>query len=490
MSYFGFSPTQQNKQLAYAVEHPIGTGTLQDAAFFDGAGTAIFEGFWSGVRQADQVGWAALDTAISPVADAVSETFGVRDSSADFFKEQRKLAETRVRELTPDPGTTGTAGQVLFSLGQLGGQAIAGSLMGGPWSAAATVGTLQGFSDYEKSRADGVDYGTAVDKALVTGGTAALGAVLPMSLGLRAGGAVAEGVGAALSVGRGASGALAGAVARAAPDLFYSAGTNVAMGMAQRGLSAKILRRGGYEDMARQYDVMDAQALATDAVLGLAFGGLGRFINSRGEDVPVRRVSPEEIDAALTSSSHVNFEVTAAPGVPVSVLSRNAHAQAMNKAMTDVLAGEPVDVGALLEGAEFLQKMPRVNLASQSVRKALGLKGEATTAAEQYHADIAGMSGLSTPKPRTVAQVRQDQLAAGEHQARGNDTAGDEYDFRHAERAVMENPDLEVHVVSHDDSVTAVRAADLLAQANKDVENAKHDAGLFDVAVSCFLGRA
>lgn len=35
--------------------------------------------------------------------------------------------------------------------------------------------------------------------------------------------------------------------------------------------------------MVRQYDVMDAQALATDAVLGLAFGGLGRFINSRGE---------------------------------------------------------------------------------------------------------------------------------------------------------------------------------------------------------------
>lgn len=107
---------------------------------------------------------------MSPVAEAVSETFGVRDSSADFFKEQRKLAEKSVRELTPDPGTTGTAGQVLYSLGQIGGQAIAGSLMGGPWGAAATVGTLQGFSDYEKSRADGVDYGTAVDKALVTGG--------------------------------------------------------------------------------------------------------------------------------------------------------------------------------------------------------------------------------------------------------------------------------------------------------------------------------
>ncbi|OIV45751.1 hypothetical protein BK025_17515 [Sodalis sp. TME1] len=58
MSYSGFSPTQQNKALAYASEHPIGTGTLQDAAFFDGAGTALFKGLWSGVRQADQVGCA------------------------------------------------------------------------------------------------------------------------------------------------------------------------------------------------------------------------------------------------------------------------------------------------------------------------------------------------------------------------------------------------------------------------------------------------
>lgn len=70
----------------------------------------------------------------------------------------------------------------------------------------------------------------------------------------------------------------------------------------------------------------------------------------------MRGVSPEEIDAVLTSSSHFNFEVTAAPGLPVSVLSRNAHAQVMNKAMADVLAGEPVDVGALLEGGGISAK--------------------------------------------------------------------------------------------------------------------------------------
>ncbi len=489
MSYFGFNQAQQNRELATAAENPIGSAR-SDADFFDGAFTAPFKGLYAGVTQADQVAWAGVDAVVSPISRAVNDAFGVNDTSESFIKNQRKLAEQQVRALTPDAGTTGTAGQVLFSLAEVGGQAAAGTLLGGLPGAAATVGGLQGFSDYEKSRADGVDYGTAVEKALVTGGTAALGAVLPMSLGLRAGGAVAEGVGAALTTGGTAAGAASGAVARAAPDLLYSAGTNVAMGMAQRGLSAEILRRGGYEDMARQYDVFDNQALAVDAVLGIAFGGLGRFINSRGESVAVRSAEPAEIDAALTSSSHLNYEVTASPGVPVSVLSRNAHARAMDKAMTDALAGHPVDVGSLMDGAEFIQRRPRVDLASQEVRKAMGLPDAVIrdTDAARFD-DVAGANYLATPKPRTREQIQQDEIAGAERTIRGDDSRAAEADTLEAQRAISDNPDLQVHVVNPDDSTTVVRAADLMAEADRDVANAQHDANLFDVAVSCFLRR-
>ncbi|WP_307853321.1 hypothetical protein [Serratia marcescens] len=592
MSYFGFNQAQQNRELATAAENPIGSAR-SDADFFDGAFTAPFKGLYAGVTQADQVAWAGVDAVVSPISRAVNDAFGVNDTSESFIKNQRKLAEQQVRALTPDAGTTGTAGQVLFSLAEVGGQAAAGTLLGGLPGAAATVGGLQGFSDYEKSRADGVDYGTAVEKALVTGGTAALGAVLPMSLGLRAGGAVAEGVGAALTSGGTAVGAAAGAAARAVPDLLYSAGTNVAMGMAQRGLSAEILRSGGYEDMARQYDVFDNQALAVDAVLGIAFGGLGRFINSRGESVAVRSAEPAEIDAALTSSSHLNYEVTASPGVPVNVLSRNAHARAMDKAMTDALAGHPIDVGSLMDGSQFLQKVPRFDLASLSVREALGLvddgvsararedavlselaaqvlpRGErqklmsdihdlgykvelaegelkqlregrsgnssdrrirakqtaavdaqvaklkATLTAkkqqlsdsshggrfydarselsrrsqQQAQIDSAGASFFSTPKPRTREQIQQDEIAGAERAIRGDDSHAAEADTLEAQRAISDNPDLQVHVVNPDDSTTMVRAADLMAEADRDVANAQHDANLFDVAVSCFLRR-
>ncbi|WP_337261251.1 MULTISPECIES: hypothetical protein [unclassified Serratia (in: enterobacteria)] len=597
MSYFGFNQTQQNQQLAAAAENPIGSTSRSDADFFDGAFTAPFKGLYAGVTQADQVAWAGVDTVVSPIAKAVSETLGVNDTSEAFIKEQRKLAEQQVRSLTPDRGTTGTAGQVLFSLAEIGGQAVAGSLMGGLPGAAATVGALQGFSDYERSTADGVNYGTAVEKALVTGGTAALGAVLPMSLGLRAGGTLAGSVGAALSAGGSRVGMIAGAAARAAPDIFYAAGTNVTLGMAQRGLSADILRRGGYAEMAQQYDILDGHSLATDAVLGIAFGGLGRFINSKGENLPARPVTSDEISAALTTSSHLNYEINAAPGVPVSVLSRNAHVNAMNKAMADVLAGHPVDVGNLLEGAQFLQKAPRLDMASLSVREALGLVDEGsairaredaefsalatqviprgerqalsreindltyqstraeselqrlqeqpltgsgrklaearkerqselqrlTREIESLRADIAtrqnrladsspggrfydarsalerrrqeqeqteaqGLSLFSTPKPRTREQIQQDEIASTERLIRGIDeTANVETDIRDAERAITENPDLQVHVANPDDTITTVKASDLMEQANRDVENAKHDAGLFEVAVSCFL---
>lgn len=216
MSYFGFNQAQTNKELAAAAENLIGSSSRSDADFFDGAFTAPFKGLYAGVTQADQVAWAGVDAVVSPIASAVNDTFGINDTSESFIKEQRRLAEQQVRALTPDRGTTGTAGQVLFSLAEIGGQAVAGSLVGGLPGAAATVGASQGFSDYEKSSADGVDYGTAVEKSLVTGGTSALGAVLPMSLGLRAGGIVAEGAGAALSSAGGRAGAIAAAGARAA----------------------------------------------------------------------------------------------------------------------------------------------------------------------------------------------------------------------------------------------------------------------------------
>ncbi|MEI6984424.1 hypothetical protein WCV48_32635, partial [Klebsiella pneumoniae] len=80
-----------------------------------------------------------------------------------------------------------------YGLFDMGSQAVVSTLAAGPAGAAAAVTSLQGFSEFERLRGEGVDYSTAQEVALVHGLTAGAGTVIPMSIGLRAGGALAEG---------------------------------------------------------------------------------------------------------------------------------------------------------------------------------------------------------------------------------------------------------------------------------------------------------
>ncbi len=380
MSYFGLNPVNQNQQLDEAASNPAGFNS--DVGFFDNSVGAAAAGLYSGlVAKPDQLLWAGMDKIVSPIAQFVNENTPINDTSASYIAEQRKLAEQQVKRLTPDAATTGTAGQVLYGLFDMGGQAVVGTTLGGPVGGAAAVTSLQGFSEFERLTAQGVDFRTAQEAGLVQGITAGAGTLIPMSLGLRAGGAIAEGVGAQLArTGESAVRSAAATAVRAAPDIAYAAGTNVAFGMAQRGLTAKTLRDGGYNEMANQYDVFDRQAIAIDAVLGVAFGGVGRFINSRGEAARVPEFSPADVDAALAANAAHHAEIDIAPGVPVNVLSRDAHIQALQKAMSDVSQGKPVDVASIAEPASFTELPGRRNLISQAIDESLSSADEGTTA--------------------------------------------------------------------------------------------------------------
>ncbi|EFL0484684.1 hypothetical protein G8G26_002836 [Escherichia coli] len=380
MSYFGLNPVNQNQQLDEAASNPAGFNS--DVGFFDNAVGAALSGLYSGlVAKPDQLLWAGMDKIVSPIAQFVNENTSLNDTSVSYIAEQRKLAEQQVKRLTPDAATTGTAGQVLYGLFDMGGQAVVGTTLGGPVGGAAAVTSLQGFSEFERLTAQGVDFRTAQEAGLVQGITAGAGTLIPMSLGLRAGGALAEGVAAQLArTGESSVRRAAATAVRATPDIAYAAGTNIAFGMAQRGLTAKTLRDGGYSEMANQYDVLDRQAIAIDAVLGVAFGGVGRFINSRGESTNAPNFSPVDIDAALAANAAHHAEIDIAPGVPINVLSRNSHIQALRKAMSDVSQGRPVDVASIVESASFSEIPGRKNLLSQAVNEALSSVDDGVTA--------------------------------------------------------------------------------------------------------------
>ncbi|MBN6460862.1 hypothetical protein JZM26_09080 [Escherichia coli] len=380
MSYFGLNPVNQNQQLDEAASNPAGFNS--DVGFFDNAVGATLSGLYSGlVAKPDQLLWAGMDKIVSPIAQFVNENTSFNDTSVSYIAEQRKLAEQQVKRLTPDAATTGTAGQVLYGLFDMGGQAVVGSALAGPIGGAAAVTSLQGFSEFERLSAQGVDFRTAQEAGLVQGITAGAGTLIPMSLGLRAGGALAEGVAAQLArTGESSVRRAAATAVRATPDIAYAAGTNIAFGMAQRGLTAKTLRDGGYSEMANQYDVLDRQAIAIDAVLGVAFGGVGRFMNSRGESTSAPNFSPVDVDAALAANAAHHAEIDIAPGVPINVLSRNSHIQALRKAMSDVSQGRPVDVASIVESASFSEIPGRKSLLSQAVNEALSSVDDGVTA--------------------------------------------------------------------------------------------------------------
>ncbi|ELY0440883.1 hypothetical protein SLL96_002368 [Escherichia coli] len=380
MSYFGLNPVNQNQQLDEAASNPVGFNS--DVGFFDNAVGAALSGLYSGlVAKPDQLLWAGMDKIVSPIAQFVNENTSLNDTSVSYIAEQRKLAEQQVKRLTPDAATTGTVGQILYGLFDMGGQAVIGTTLGGPVGGAAAVTSLQGFSEFERLTAQGVDFRTAQEAGLVQGITAGAGTLIPMSIGLRAGGALAEGVAAQLArTGEGSVRRAAATAVRATPDIAYAAGTNIAFGMAQRGLTAKTLRDGGYSEMANQYDVLDRQAIAIDAVLGVAFGGVGRFINSRGESTNAPNFSPVDIDAALAANAAHHAEIDIAPGVPINVLSRNSHIQALRKAMSDVSQGRPVDVASIVESASFSEIPGRKSLLSQAVNEALSSVDDGVTA--------------------------------------------------------------------------------------------------------------
>lgn len=121
MSYFGLDQSNQSKMLDSAANNPIGLSSDVGlfTNMFGAAGTGIYTGL---VAKPDQLLWAGVDTVVSPIAKFVNENLDVNDTSVEYIKEQRALAAAQVKRLTPDAATTGTAGQILYGLFDMGGK--------------------------------------------------------------------------------------------------------------------------------------------------------------------------------------------------------------------------------------------------------------------------------------------------------------------------------------------------------------------------------
>lgn len=221
--------------------------------------------------------------------------------------------------LRPDPASVGMAGQIIGEAAAILPRTAIATLAGGPVLGAVAAGAPAGFAGKYVGMEEGLDESTATLKGVIDAATIGIGAVLPA----------------------------AKFVKPVLGDLGIAIGANVALGAGGRGLTGELLEGGGYAAQAEQYKAMDATGLATDAILGAAFFGIGR--------ASMRRPSTEQVQAALTENNARHFDVETAPGLPATPRSAVAHQDALRTAIDQINRGEPVTLPDSIHAADFLR---------------------------------------------------------------------------------------------------------------------------------------
>ena len=220
--------------------------------------------------------------------------------------------------LTPTPGSIGLASQILGGAAELPG----GLIFGGPAGLAVTSAVSTGTSLVDS----GVDAGAATVAGIGTGIAVAAMMAIP-----------------------GAGETLKGTAA------LMSA--NPLIGMGQRYATQQGLEAAGYPEQAQQFDPFDPAALGTDLAFSLVFGGLGYRAGkyTREAQTKVAKLAEhwQEIQDTLpvevVDSAHVmGTWFKALESNPHNDAVRGAvevHLAALDKALADLQAGKPVDIG-------------------------------------------------------------------------------------------------------------------------------------------------
>lgn len=255
---------------------------------------------------------------VRPIAQGIDERFGT--STAAWLDDQQRLTRAAiVRQQSISPTTFGQVGDIVNSSVQYATELVAGgavgTLVGAPIGGAAVVtGAAESAAKYRKNIADGIDPDTAMLLASIDAVTAGAAATIPF-------------------MGK----TLASSITRAAVIMPY-------MNAWQRGLTHQVLDDAGYHDMAAQYKMLDGRAVATDALMGGLFGGIGHALHG----TPPAESYPTLADAALTDAT-ARAREAAGPGIPADGYTRNANMAAIEKSIDDMLSGNPVDVSQQID---------------------------------------------------------------------------------------------------------------------------------------------
>lgn len=301
------------------------------AGIYDAVGQGLVRGGIEGVNTtkslvvqaagADQAMGLGLSGLLLDGQDAEQQIEQVNTDTERRADAIGKDTAQAVQLLRPDPTEVGVVGQILGEAAAVLPRTVVGSVIAGPVGAAVAAGAPTGYASKQAGMAEGLDESTATLKGVIEGSTMAVGAVLP----------AARFVGPVLG------------------DAAIAVGANVGLGIAGRGATAALLESNGYHAQAAQYRAMDGTALATDAILGAAFFGIGR--------AGMRRPTTEQVDASLAERTYQHADVDTAPGAPINPKSAVAHQDAIRTAIAQLSRGEPVALPDSIHSAEFMRSV-------------------------------------------------------------------------------------------------------------------------------------
>jgi hypothetical protein len=292
-----------------------------NAALDATAGEGIFSGIGHGLARGAV---KTLDTAMTvlgrapAMSDEQERIQGIADELQD---EQRKEA---LEFWTPSSRDVGTIGKVLGSFGEIAAPLMVSA--GNPSLLMANA-AIQGGKDLVN---EGADATTATVSGVIDAAATGIGFKLPF-------------LGKSLT-----------------SKMATGAGGNVLLGAGTAELQRELMTGRGFEELAQNYDPLDFESRAIDALTGLAFGGVDYAL------------SPSQRIAVLAAGNAKHFQQDTAPGRPLDLNASVAHQKAMDTAMGQMLAGEPVSVPPDVLNAKFAERPARPEFDEQTWRDVFG----------------------------------------------------------------------------------------------------------------------
>lgn len=288
------------------------------------------------------------------VAGGVDELLFGRDNFYKLYDEEIKPIQDK---LTPEAGSVSAAGQFIsgivgfvpaLALGPMGVPLLAGQ---------SAINTGAGLVE------QGVEAKTATGAAILAGASGTAMAGLPQ-----------------------AASTWTGTLALAA--------LNPVIGAASTQAEKSLLQTTGHEDIAKAYDPFDPVARGIDSVLGVAFGAMGKYQKARQEMPTKTKDSIDTIGNWQRMFKDTPFYTTV-------LKTADLCYKAMEKALSDISQGKPVDLSGVVPDV--------VPLAHEKTP----VRAEAHEAKQAIAAAERAYQMIDAPTPRDIAHEEVGKELAG-----------------------------------------------------------------------------